>query len=166
MKASLNRSSWVGGLARNRVVEHLVENVCHRPAEELGDLIQMVYEILLRKPERDIQRVVNNRATNYYIVAIIQNLYFSKTSPYHRTIRRPGQHDEVPEAAGDSPADREVSEPLQQALAALSEDERTLFMRYVEVGSLRGLARELGISPTTLHHRIGVIRSKIKNFKH
>ncbi len=83
----------IDSLARNRVVESLVANITHRPASELGDLVQMVYEILLRKPPRKLHQVMRNRALTYYIVGIITNLYFSKTSPYHRKIRRFGQHD-------------------------------------------------------------------------
>lgn len=78
----------VDSLAQEHVVEHLVANITKRPASQLGDLVQMVYEILLRKPARPIQRVIRNQAMNYYITKIIQNLYFSKTSPYYRKIHR------------------------------------------------------------------------------
>lgn len=78
----------IASLARNRVVEHLVTNVTKRPAKEMGDLAQMVYEILLTKPPHVLEKVIRNNALPYYIVAIIRNLYFSKTSPYYRKIRR------------------------------------------------------------------------------
>lgn len=91
-----NNNVLVNSLARGRVVERMVANVTRRPASELGDLVQMVYEILLRKPPRQMHRIMRNRAMNYYIVAIIRNLYFSKTSPYHRRIRRFERHGDVP----------------------------------------------------------------------
>lgn len=78
----------VESLAHQHVVEHLVASITKRPATHLGDLVQMVYEILLRKPPRQLRGIIRNKALNYYIVAIIRNLYFSKTSPYYRKIRR------------------------------------------------------------------------------
>lgn len=92
-----NNNDLVESLARNRVVEHLATNITHRPIPELGDLVQMVYEILLRKPPQQLHRVMKNKAINYYIVAIIRKLYFSKTSPYHRQIRRFGQYSYDPQ---------------------------------------------------------------------
>lgn len=95
MRRNTRNNDVVDALARDRVVEHLVAATTRRPASELGDLVQMVYEILLRKPPRHLQRVRRNMAVNYYIVGIIRNLYFSKTSPYHRKIRRFEQHIDV-----------------------------------------------------------------------
>lgn len=84
-----NRNSiLVDSLARQHIVEHLVTKTTKRPAEQLGDLVQMIYEILLRKPPHQMRMIMRNRAMNYYIVAIIRNLYFSKTSPYYRKIHR------------------------------------------------------------------------------
>lgn len=90
-----NNNMLVASLARGRVVENLAVRTTGRPASELGDLVQMVYEILLRKPPQNIERVVKNKALDFYIVAIIRNLYFSKTSPYHRNIRRHERHADV-----------------------------------------------------------------------
>ena len=87
----------VASLAQAQVVEHLVAATTKRPATELGDLVQMVYEILLRKPPHKLQRVLQNHALNYYIIGIIRNQYFSETSPYHRRIRRHDRHDDVPQ---------------------------------------------------------------------
>lgn len=152
----------VSQLARLEVVERLVANVCHRPASELGDLVQMVYDILLHKPPQELQRAERNRALNYYIVAIIKNLYFSKTSPYHRKIRRPGQHDEVPQKWEPAPDADESDERCRRAVATLPPEERNLFLRYVEAGGLRNLSRSLGVSVSTLHYRIEKIRQTLK----
>ncbi len=92
-----NNNILVNSLAQGRVVEHLVSNITRRPASEMGDLVQMVYEILLRKSPRQLRRVMRNRAMNYYIIGIIRNQYFSNTSPYHRKIRRHDRHADVPQ---------------------------------------------------------------------
>lgn len=97
MRIRNNNSILVDSLARQHVVEHLVASVTKRPAAQLGDLVQMVYEILLRKPARHLHRIARNKALNYYIVAIIRNLYFSKTSPYYRKIRRLEKHRNAPQ---------------------------------------------------------------------
>lgn len=155
-------NSLIGSLARARVVEHLVSNVCHRSAEELGDLVQMVYDILLHKPAREIERVVRNRAVNYYIVGIIQNLYYSKTSPYHRKIRRPEVHDEVTEEHGSTAPDADIDDQCLRAVASLPEADRTLFLQYVEAGGFRELTRRCGIPRSTLRYRIAKIRRTLK----
>lgn len=92
-----NNNVLVTSLARNHVVEHLVTVTTQRPASELGDLVQIVYEILLRKPPKQLHRVMRNQALNYYIIGIIRNQYFSNTSPYHRKIRRHDRHADVPQ---------------------------------------------------------------------
>lgn len=96
MRHRNRNNKLVDDLARAHVVEHLVTTTTGHPASELGDLVQMIYEILLRKPPHQIRRIARKRATNYYIIGIIKNLYFSKTSPYHRKIRRFEQHTDVP----------------------------------------------------------------------
>ena len=158
----MNNHAFVNLLARGRVVEHLVSNVCHRPASELGDLVQMVYDILLHKPAREIERVVRNRAVNYYIVGIIQNLYYSRTSPYHRKIRRPEVHDEVTEELGSTAPDADIDDQCQRAVASLPEADRTLFLQYVEAGGIRELARRLGKKHVALFYRIAKIRRILK----
>lgn len=157
-----NNNILVNSLARGHVVERLVANVCHRPAEELSDLVQMVYDILLHKPPRKLQRAEHNRALNYYIVAIIKNLYFSKTSPYHRKIRHPGHHGPVPQEWGHDPEVDEGDERCQQAVAALPPADRALFLQYVEAGGFRELSRRCGIPRSTLHDRIAKIRQTLK----
>lgn len=158
----MNNHDFIKSLARGRVVEHLVSNVCHRPPSELGDLVQMVYDILLHKPAREIERVVNNKAANYYVVAIIRNLYYSKTSPYHRKIRQPEVHDEVGEEVGSTAPDADPDDRCTRAVASLPEADRELFMQYVEAGGIRPLARRRGLRPSTLHYRIDRIREKLK----
>jgi len=78
----------VAEIARARKVEKLVHNVTHRPAEELGDLVQIVYEALLKVPDARMSIICRRRALDFYIVRIVENQYFSRSSAYHRHIRR------------------------------------------------------------------------------
>ncbi|WP_418981739.1 hypothetical protein [Alistipes sp.] len=82
------RRELVERLAQEGLVERLVSNVCHRHHTAIPDLAQMVYEALLGYDERKLLRMYGQGALNFFLVRIIANLYFSKTSPYHRQIRK------------------------------------------------------------------------------
>lgn len=46
----------------------------------------------------------------------------------------------------------------------LDEIDRRIILLYAELGSLRKLAKEIGVSPTACHFRIKQIRQKIYDF--
>lgn len=84
----MTKNELVEKLAKDALVERLVSNVCHKRHSVLPDLVQMVYEALLRCDERRLLLIYERGALNFFIVRIIENLYFSRTSPYHKQIRR------------------------------------------------------------------------------
>ena len=48
----------------------------------------MVYEALLNYDGQKLLRIHQRSALNFFIVRVIGNLYFSRTSPYYRQIRK------------------------------------------------------------------------------
>ena len=56
--------------------------------QALPDLVQMVYEALLNYDGQKLLRIHQRSALNFFIVRVIGNLYFSRTSPYYRQIRK------------------------------------------------------------------------------
>lgn len=91
----MTKRELIDSIARERVVERLVTNVCRRHHRAIPDLVQMVYEALLNYDEEKLMRIHRRGALNFFIVRIIENLYFSRTSPYYRQIRRFAQHSDI-----------------------------------------------------------------------
>lgn len=58
--------------------------------------------------------------------------------------------------------DREELLRLKEAIARLSEPDRRIIVLYAELGSLRQLARRLGVSRGTAHGRVKAIQAQIK----
>jgi len=84
----MTKRELIDSIARERVVERLVANVCRRHHRAIPDLVQMVYETLLNYDEEKLMRIHDRGALNFFIVRVIGNLYFSRTSPYYRQIRK------------------------------------------------------------------------------
>lgn len=93
--ANKTKRELIDYIARDGLVERLVANVCHRRHRSLSDLVQMVYEALLNYDEEKLMCIHRRGALNFFIVRIIENLYFSRTSPYYRQIRRFAQHSDI-----------------------------------------------------------------------
>lgn len=88
----LSRADIVEVLAKNKVVEGIVANICKASknilSDNLQDLCQMVYEVLLTYREDMIIDLYRNCQLTYFIVRIVKNQYESTTSPYYREIKR------------------------------------------------------------------------------
>lgn len=83
----MKASEVIGKLANEGVVERLAEKVCRRPAGQLSDLCQMVYLILLEYDSEKIVELYERRQINFFIVRILKNQFFGKTSSYHYAYR-------------------------------------------------------------------------------
>lgn len=76
-------------LARQRVVETMVENIAHQSlSRDLKDLAQEVYMILLSYDEDKILDLHRNDQMRFFIARIIINQYRSSNSPFHATYRK------------------------------------------------------------------------------
>lgn len=84
----MTKRELIDNIARDGLVERLVANVCHRRHRFLSDLVQMVYEALLKYDGQKLLRIHQRGALNFFIVRVIGNLYFSQTSSYYRQIRK------------------------------------------------------------------------------
>lgn len=78
-------------LARDRVVETMVENIAKQPlAAELEDLAQMVYLVLLEYDEAKVLDLWDHGQIKFFIARIIINQYRSANSPFYRLFRKYG----------------------------------------------------------------------------
>ena len=76
-------------LADERRVETMVENIAHRAlTDDLKDLCQMVYVILLEYDEERLRDLWDNGQINFFLARIIINQYRSSTSPFHAMFRK------------------------------------------------------------------------------
>ena len=79
----------IAKLARERRVETMVENIAKQPlADDLKDLSQMVYLVLLEYDEKKLQDLWDNNQMNFFIARIIINQYRSSNSPFHKLFRK------------------------------------------------------------------------------
>lgn len=80
-------------LARERRVETMLENIAKQPVtDELQDLVQMVYLILLEYDEAKIVDLWDNGQINFFIARILLNQYRSSNSPFYKLFRKPKKH--------------------------------------------------------------------------
>ena len=76
-------------LANTRRVEAMVQNICHQELnQDLKDLCQMIYVILLEYDEDKIQDLWENNEINFFLARIILNQYRSSNSPFHALFRK------------------------------------------------------------------------------
>lgn len=80
-------------VAKQRLVETIVYKINRtEDPDNLKDLIQDIYVILLEKPKQFIQGLIDRNELNYYIASIAYTNICSNTSPYHRKYRRKYNH--------------------------------------------------------------------------
>ena len=76
-------------LARERVVEQMIANICRRPdLPEMADFAQMVYLALLTKPSDKIERAYEEGWLPFMIVRIIRNNWFTNHSAFRDLFRK------------------------------------------------------------------------------
>lgn len=77
-------------IAKQKVVEKIVYQINRNEnQEDLHDLIQDLYLILLSKPPELIQGLYERKELNFYIANICYTQIRSSSSPFHRTYRLP-----------------------------------------------------------------------------
>lgn len=83
------RYEIVDALARDKVVETMVQNIAHSGlTADLWDLVQMVYLILLEYDEAKVVDLWEHGQIRFFIARIILNQFRSSNSPFHATFRR------------------------------------------------------------------------------
>lgn len=86
----MTRAQIVEQIAREGLVEALVENIAHSPlTDDLKDLAQMVYLTLLEYDETKIQDLYDHGQMRFFIARIILNNFRSSHSRWHDTFRKP-----------------------------------------------------------------------------
>lgn len=76
-------------MAKARMVETMIENIAHTPlTDDLKDLSQMVYVILLEYDETKIVDLWEHKQMRFFIARIILNQFRSSKSPYHTLYRK------------------------------------------------------------------------------
>ncbi len=84
----MTKNEIINQLAEERTVEKLIQKITKRADEELKDLAQDIYLNLLEKKEDKIEKIYEKGEMEYFIIGMIQNNVFSKTSPYYTMYKR------------------------------------------------------------------------------
>ena len=84
-----DRTEIVETLARERVVETMVENIAHASLNaDLWDLVQMVYLILLEYDPDKLSDLWEHGQIRFFVARIILNQFRSSNSPFHAAFRK------------------------------------------------------------------------------
>lgn len=85
----MDKASIIEQIAKERMVESMVQNIAHQALnDDLLDLCQMVYLILLEYAEDNLQDLWEHNQMRFFLARIIINQYRSSYSPFHVTIRK------------------------------------------------------------------------------
>ena len=87
MKSS---NSIIDGLARRNVVESMILRITHCKFlnDDLKDLSQMIYLILLQYPKKEIIRLDKQGELRFFVVRIILNQYRSQKSEFWKLFHK------------------------------------------------------------------------------
>ena len=86
----MDKASIIEQIAKERMVESMVQNIAHQALnDDLSDLCQMVYLILLEYAEDKLRDLWEHNQMRFFLARIVVNQYRSSYSPFHITIRKP-----------------------------------------------------------------------------
>lgn len=77
----MTKNDIIAELATNGTVEEIVSSVTKRKNE---DLSQDIYVWLLEADDKEIENLYASNTLNAYIIGMVRNNWFSKTSPYYK----------------------------------------------------------------------------------
>ena len=85
----MSKNEIVNEIAKGKMVEQMVQNIAHQSlSDDLKDLCQMVYLILLEYDEQKLQDLWSNNQMNFFLARIIINQFRSSNSPFHMIYRK------------------------------------------------------------------------------
>lgn len=85
----MTRTEIVERLAREKMVEAMVENIARQPLDaDLRDLAQMVYLILLEYDEDKLVDLYEHGQIHFFVARVIINQYRSVNSPFYKLFRK------------------------------------------------------------------------------
>lgn len=85
----MDKTNIINKIAQERMVESMVQNIAHQSLnDDLSDLCQMIYLILLEYDEDKLQDLWEHHQMKFFIARIIVNQYRSSNSPFHLLFRK------------------------------------------------------------------------------
>lgn len=85
----LSRDDIVSQLAREKVIEKMCVNIAkHKLDDDLQDLAQMTYEVLLTYDKERIESMHRAGQLPFFIARVIMNQFRSDHSDYHIQVRK------------------------------------------------------------------------------
>ena len=85
----MGKNEIVNEIAKGKMVEQMVQNIAHQSlSDDLKDLCQMVYLILLEYDEDKLQDLWNHHQIQFFLARIIINQFRSSNSPFHTIFRK------------------------------------------------------------------------------
>lgn len=92
----MSRTDEINKIAKEHVVEDIIQNIAKSNDDNLTDLAQDIYIQLLEMPNDKFKILQCGNQLKYYLVGLIRNNVFSTTSPYYYKYKR-FKHEEIDE---------------------------------------------------------------------
>lgn len=89
----MTKAEIIEAIAQARMVETMVQNIAHESLstnEDLRDLCQMIYVILLEYDEDKLQDLWEHNQMRFFLARIVINQYKSSNSPFYITYKKFG----------------------------------------------------------------------------
>lgn len=84
----MTKREIIEGIAKKKVVEKIISSITKCSEESLNDLAQDIYINLLEKDENYIVDINERKEIKKFIVGMVKNNYFSKTSRYFKDYKK------------------------------------------------------------------------------
>lgn len=84
----ITKAEIIQKIADDRMVEKLVNKIRKDDITDKQDLIQDIYLMLMEYDESKLQEIWNKKQMNFFLVKVVGNNIFSKTSPYYRKYKK------------------------------------------------------------------------------
>lgn len=84
----MTKKEIIENIAKEKILEELVNNICGYIDDDLKDLIQDIYIDLFTKPEQMLLSLSENNQIKFFLTKIILNNVFSRTSRYYTKYKK------------------------------------------------------------------------------
>lgn len=86
----MNKNDVIEYLYKNKIVAQIIRNISHGFEDEnnMRDLEQDIYLILLEKPDKFIEDLYNKQELSFWLANVIYTQIRSSSSPYYKKYKK------------------------------------------------------------------------------
>ena len=168
----MNKTQIISQIANEKLVERVINKIDSTIMANCPDLANDIYLSLMEKDNDTIISLFESGQLAFFIIRMVKNNIFSsnshtteyirntkKTKLYLMNILNQLQDEMEPDVLVDS---EEIYNIKDIILHTLDENDRIVFLLYLEYNSMGKVAKMLHVSTTTIYYLIRKVREQIK----